>query len=324
MILFLISTLTAVIFSFLCSLTEAVLLGLNKVKIETDKNKGKKYALILDKLTSNINRPISAILILNTIAHTGGATVAGSAFDKTFGTEWIWLFSLIFTVVILFGTEIFPKMYGVANTDKLAKYIAAPLNLTVKILYPLVLVTEFFSRLIVSKKETPQYSLDDLKTIAEVAEDEKIITKAQEDIIIKTTRLKCRRLEEIMLPMGNVILFKHSQSIADYITIAEKHLHTRYPYTPTGLAQDINGYINLKEITLKSKNSEINDVEKFVRPILFANKDTSVMKLMNDMKKKRFHIIIVQDDDKNNIGMITLENIVEEVVGEIADEFDVK
>lgn len=115
MIIFLISSLVAIIVSFLCSLIEAALLSLNSVKIETDKQKGLKYAIVLDKLKGNINRPIAAILILNTVAHTGGATIAGSAFDEIYGDELIWIFSVIFTIVILFGTEILPKVIEIGR-----------------------------------------------------------------------------------------------------------------------------------------------------------------------------------------------------------------
>lgn len=92
MLIFITSCLVAIIVSFLCSLAEAVLLSLNPIRLETLNQQGKAHASIWIKLRQNIGRPIAAILILNTIAHTGGATVAGSAFDEIYGDEWIWLF----------------------------------------------------------------------------------------------------------------------------------------------------------------------------------------------------------------------------------------
>lgn len=277
MTIFLISSLVAIIVSFVCSLTEAALLSMNSIKIETDKQKGLKYALVLDKLKNNINRPIAAILILNTIAHTGGSTIAGSAFDEIYGDEWIWVFSVVFTIVILFGTEIFPKLIGVSNSDTLSKYIAVPLNVTIKVLYPLIYLTDLFNRLIVNKKDkAAKYSLEDIQTIAKLAQIENIIDKDQENIIINTSNLKGRKIDEVMLPISDVIYFPQTISSNDFFDYAEKHLHTRYPVSRTDLSQDIFGYLNFKEIALQRDNLSDHVLEKFIRPILFVKSDQSI------------------------------------------------
>ena len=323
MTIFLISSLVAIVVSFLCSLTEATLLSLNSVKIETDKQKGLTYAIVLDKLKGNINRPIAAILILNTVAHTGGATIAGSAFDEIYGDEWIWVFSVLFTIVILFGTEILPKVIGVSNSEKLAKYIALPLNITIKVLYPLIYLTDLFNKLLVKKKDsTVKYSLEDIQTIAKVAQVENIINKDQEDIIIKTSNLKSRKIEEVMLPISEVIYFPETIGIDDYFDLAEKHLHTRYPVSRTDSPQDIFGYLNLKEIALQRDNITADNLQKFIRPILFVKKTQSIIQVLKDLNTKRYHLAIVENEKGEFKGLVTLEDIVEEIVGEIADEFD--
>lgn len=323
MTIFLISTLVAISVSFLCSLTEAALLSMNSVKIETDKQKGLNYAIVLDKLKSNINRPIAAILILNTVAHTGGATIAGSAFDELYGDEWIWVFSIIFTIAILFGTEILPKVIGVANADTLSRHIAIPLNITIKILYPLIYLTDLFNRLILKKKDKAEkYSLEDIQTIAKVAQVENIINKDQEDIIIKTSNLKIRKIDEIMLPISEVIHFPETISIDDFFNYAEKHLHTRYPVSRTDSPQDIFGYLNFKEIALKRDNLSNSGLQKFIRPILSVKNNQSIIQILKDLNTKRYHLAIVNNEKGEFIGMVTLEDIVEEIVGEITDEFD--
>lgn len=323
MTIFLISSLVAVVVSFLCSLTEAALLSLNSVKIETDKQKGRKYAIVLDKLKGNINRPIAAILILNTVAHTGGATIAGSAFDEIYGDEWIWVFSVVFTIVILFGTEIFPKVIGVANSGTLAKYIAVPLNITIKILYPLIYLTDLFNRLILKKKDkTAKYSLEDIQTIAKVAQVENIINTDQKDIIIKTSNLKSRKINEVMLPISEVIYFPESIGIKDYFNLAEKHLHTRYPVSKTDLPQDIFGYLNFKEIALQRDNLHTSGLQKFIRPVLYVKENQSIIQVLKELNTKRYHLAIVKNEKENFIGMVTLEDIVEEIIGDITDEFD--
>lgn len=323
MTIFLISSLVAIIVSFLCSLTEATLLSMNSVKIETDKQKGLKYAIVLDKLKGNINRPIAAILILNTIAHTGGATIAGSAFDEIYGDEWIWLFSVLFTIIILFGTEILPKVLGVSNSESLSKYIAVPLNITIKVLYPIIYLTDLFNKLILKKKDkAARYSLEDIQTITKVAQLENIINKDQEDIIIKTSNLKRRKIDEIMLPLSEVIYFPETIDMDDFFLRAEKHLHTRYPVSKTENPQGIFGYLNFKEIALQSDNIKTGSLQKFIRPILFVKDTQSIIQVLKDLNTKRYHLAIVENEKGEYRGLVTLEDIVEEIVGEITDEFD--
>ncbi len=318
-----VSSFLAVVVSLLCSLSEAVLLSVNSVKIETDKNKGITYAKVLSKLNMNINRPISAILILNTIAHTGGSTVAGNAFGDLYGGESLWIFSVVFTFIILFFTEIFPKVLGVAHADRLAPVIAKPLYYSIKVLFPVVWITEKFSNLLTGgSKRTTSYSVDDIHTIARAAQLQNVIDREQEKIIIQTSALRRRTLEEIMLPIDRLIFIPENISYDEYYAIAEKYLHTRYPVSRTQSPQDLIGYLNLKEISLQKEELLKDGLTKFIRPLLFVNKDMTVAALLRQFILRKNHLAIVRDHDGKNIGMLTLEDLVEEVVGDIRDEFD--
>jgi putative hemolysin len=325
MTLFIVSTLTVLIVSFICSMSEATLLSVNTVKLETDRQRGLHYAIILSKLRSNINKPIAAILILNTTANTGGATFAGSAFANIYGNEWMWLYSLIFTLAVLFGTEILPKVVGVTYADSLAKILAQPLTIILKILYPILVVTEFFSNMITrNKKKKTSYSIDDIQTIAQVAQLENIIDTHQEKIIVQTSNLKKRTVQEIMLPMDKLIFIPETIQYDDYFKIAEQHLHTRYPVSKSNSPQDLVGYLNLKEIALQKEDLLKEGLERFVRPLLFVDANMTLTSLLKQFSARHNHLAIVKNDKGENIGMITLEDVVEEVVGEIRDEFDSK
>jgi CBS domain containing-hemolysin-like protein len=323
MLVFVVSTFVAIFVSFLCSMAEAVLLSVDKVKIETDKEKGMSYAKIMHKLKSNIDRPISAILILNTIAHTGGATIAGSAFDSLYGEKYIWIFSVIFTIVILFGTEIIPKVIGVNKSNAISKKMAWPLQLIIKILHPFIVITQAFTKLLVGKrKKSNPYSLDDIRTIARMAKMEKIIDTDQESIIINTSTLKKRVVREIMLPVKQIIFFEENISFERYFNVALKHKHTRYPISKTDSIEDVYGYINFKEIALSDKENSQGRLTEFIRPVIFINENTPIINLLKSMNENRFHISMVKSEAGKIIGMITLENLVETIVGDIEDEFD--
>lgn len=323
MTLFILSTVLVLVVSFICSLSEATLLSVNKVKLETDRQKGLSYALIMTQFQRNINRPIAAILILNTIANTGGATFAGSAFAEVYGTEWMWLYSTAFTLVVLLGTEIVPKVMGVTYSDRLARFLAHPLRVILRVLYPLLIVTEFFSNAITGKKkEKSSYSLDDIQTIAQVAQLENIIDTSQAKMIVQTARLKKRTVQEIMLPIDKVILMPETIQHEEYFRIANKHLHTRYPVSRNNSPQQLVGYLNLKEIALQKDELLKAGLAPFIRPLLFVAAETSLTTLLRDFSKLHRHLAIVTNAQGENIGMVTLEDVVEEVVGDIRDEFD--
>jgi putative hemolysin len=325
MTLFIASTVIVLVVSFICSMTEATLLSVSNVRLDSDKNKGLPYAIILSKLKSNINRPIAAILILNTIANTGGATFAGSAFVEVFGNEWMWLYSTVFTCMVLFGTEILPKVVGVTYADNLAKVLARPLSVLLKVLYPILIITELFSKLITGKaKKKPSYSVDDIQTIAEVAQLENIIDPNQRTIIEKTSALKKRTVGEIMLPLKDMIYMPETIHYEDYFNIAASHLHTRYPVSKSESPQELIGYLNLKEIALQKEELLAHGLQKFIRPLLFVQDSASLTALLKDFGARHNHLAIVKNQHGENIGMITLEDVVEQVVGEINDEFDLQ
>ena len=323
MTLFIVSIATVIVVSFFCSLSEATLLSIDNVKLETDKNRGLQYAITLSALKSNINKPLSAILILNTIANTGGATFAGSEFFHIYGNEWMWLYSTVFTSVVLFGTEILPKVLGVTHAEGMAKILTAPLAMILKILYPIILVTEWFSKRITGrKKRNTKYSIDDLQTLTRVAHLDNVIDIQQQRIILQTSVLKKRNVEEIMLPIRKVICIPENIHPDDYFNIARQHLHTRYPISRAGSSDELVGYLNLKEIALHKDEIEKEGLSKYIRPLLFINKSMTLTALLREFSNRKNHLAIVRNEHGQNIGMLTMEDVVEEVVGEIQDEFD--
>jgi CBS domain containing-hemolysin-like protein len=236
----------------------------------------------------------------------------------------MWLYSSVFTIVVLFGTEILPKVIGVTQADNLAKILARPLAVTLKILHPLLIVTEFFSNAITGKrKKKASFSLDDIQTIAQVAQLENIIDTHQQKIIVKTSSLKKRTVDEIMLPMSKVVFLPETIQSEAYFSIAAKYLHTRYPVSKTDSPQDLVGYLNLKEIAIQKDELLAAGLSKFIRPLLFVQHKTTLTSLLKDFSARHNHLSIVKNEQGQNIGMITLEDVVEEVVGEIRDEFDV-
>jgi len=328
MILFIASVTVALVVSFLCSLAEALLLSLNPTRLETLKRQGKVHASLWINMKKNVDRPIAAILILNTVAHTGGATVAGGAFDNVFGPEGIWIFSTIFTILVLFGTELAPKVIGVAYAEKIAPLFARPLYISTVILRPLLLVTEAFSRLFRPKGQGSFHGdggteAADLVTLARLARSKLLIEPNQEQIIINAAQIREKRVSEAMIPVDEMVLFDIRKTTADNVDLARQTLHTRYPVTETGEPSGIVAFVNLKEIFAVSPANRSETLEPFLHGISTIDPEMSIGHALQILSTRRQHIAVVRDSEKKVHGMLTMEDIVQEIVGEYEDELDV-
>lgn len=322
MIIFLASSLIAIVVSFLCSLAEAVLLSLNPIRLETLRQQGRPFASSWLAMKQNVGRPIAAILILNTVAHTGGATIAGGAFDEIYGDEWLWLFSTVFTFVILFGTEIIPKVLGVTFNERLAPVIAPVLRFSITILQPIIFLTEFVSSLLKGKGEESGLSIADLQTLARVAKTKNLIEAEQENIILNAVKFHETKVQAVMIPREWIVCLSANLPVEANFEIAKNNFHTRYPISETESVDDIIGYINFKEMATFAFDFKALKLEALIRPILHVRADANLNTMLKLFIAKRHHLALVKNTDGRVIGMVTLEDVVEEIVGDIEDEFD--
>jgi putative hemolysin len=322
MILFIVACTTVVVVSFLCSLLEAMLLSLRDIHLETKLREGHRYAAIWQNMRRRIDRPIAAILILNTVAHTGGATVAGSAFDEIFGSHWIWLFSLVFTVVVLLGTEIVPKVIGVNYADRLAPMAAPILPFMTRVLTPAIKVTDWVSRPFKREGATNQMSIADLQTTAYMARHQRLIGVEEENIILNATKLRQMSVASVMVPRERIILFDARQSNIANFEAAASSLHTRYPVSQDGTVEGIVGYVNFKEIVAMMPSRKEAQIQPFIRPLSRVSATSSLNEALRSLLGYREHIALVEDEAKRVIGLLTLEDVLEEIVGDLTDEFD--
>ncbi len=321
MLTLIISTLTALLISSLCSLMESVLLSLNTFRLETLKEKGYRSASVWLTMKRDIDRPIAAILILNTVAHTGGATIAGGAFDQLFGTEWIWLFSLIFTVAVLVGTEILPKVIGVSHNERIAVWLGPILIMVTQVLRPIVFITELISNPF-KKKESNDFSSADIQTLARMARSQNIIGAVQESIIVNATHFRTTPIDSVMIPVDRIVFFSLQRPIEANVDLAHRTLHTRYPVSRTHQLDDIYGYVNLKEIATLADDPKRPDIKPFIRALPTMRSGTSLNRAFRLLAGKHRHMAIIKDHDDHVLGLVTLEDLMEEVMGEIEDEFD--
>ncbi len=325
MTLLIVSLLVALGVSFLCSVLEAVVLSVAPSQIAAISIKKPKLGAIWLGFKTHIQRPIALILILNTAAHTIGATVAGAQFSGLFGHKWIWLFSLVFTFVMVQFTEILPKTLGVRFNRELAGVIAVPLNSVVTVLMPLLRFVHWINRPFEAKRSSSAFAAtaEEIAALAGLARLSNEISFHQERIIKGASHLARHKVHEVMIPAEQVAFLSTSQTLAEAVIAAHMDIHTRFPVCEKNDKNNIVGYVNFKEmIYFMRTNPQDPSFRGIIRPVHFASPDGSAADLLQVFVEQHIHIAIVRDEKNVTLGFVTLEDLVEELVGEIEDEFD--
>jgi CBS domain containing-hemolysin-like protein len=281
----------------MCSIFESVLLSMNHAQVELLVEKGKASGRILKAFKERIDIPISAILITNTAAHTIGTAVAGATYADAFDPETLWIFTLVFTVVVLLLTEIIPKTLGVAYAAKLAKPVAYGIRGLTTLLRPLVLVTESISRSLRSDKEAPITSLDEIRLLATIGHSEGV--------------------EE-------VVFLSHDDSPADVVRTIGQSGYSRFPYSPSGDLDQVVGVVFAKEILSQLVDTQADTIkwQSLVHESIVVPETVALDSLLRTFRQRRRHMALVVDEYGDFQGIVTLEDVIEEVVGDIFDESD--
>jgi CBS domain containing-hemolysin-like protein len=325
MTLFIVSVSLALLISAMCSLMEATLLSLTPSQVADMVHRQPTIGTIWQRFKANLQPPIAAILFLNTAAHTIGASVAGSQFDELYGDEWILAFSLVFTFVMLQFTEILPKTMGVRYNREVARLIARPLNAMVVSLTPLLHVIHWINRPFEGRQGLAGHAatIEEITALAGLARLSNQISLYQERIIRGASRLSQLSVEQIMIPIEQVSLLSTTNTIAEAVIAAHMEAHTRFPVCEGGDRDQIVGYVNFKEIIYFMRtNPGDPSFRGIIRPVRFVSPGTSAADLLKGFASEHVHMAVVRSDDGKTLGMVTFEDVVEELVGDLEDEFD--
>jgi CBS domain containing-hemolysin-like protein len=313
----------ALVVSFLCSIFESVLLSIRPAQVEVLASEGKRSGLILKGFKERIDVPIAAILIVNTIAHTIGATVAGASYVEVYSEQSLWIFSVVFTLAVLLFTEIIPKTLGVTFANALARPVAYGIHWLTVALGPLVTLAGMISRGIRGSKEIQATSVEEIRLLTAIGRQEGVVGARAAGIIVGATRLHQLRAADVLVPRQKVVALSKEQSPDDVRETIRESGHSRFPYTPTGQLDDISGVVFAKELLLALQdNPDAIDWEKLVREPLIIPESKSLNTLLQGFRAERRHMAIVVDEYGGTEGIVTMEDVLEELVGEIVDESD--
>lgn len=309
--------------SAVCSLFEAVLYSATPGQIEALAQEGSPAGRIFKTLRTDVDRPIAAILTLNTMAHTVGAAFAGSAAAGVFGHYWLPHFSAVFTAAVLVFSEILPKTIGVVYAGPMISLVAFPLRALVWLMTPLVWMSTGITRLIAPGKREGVITSAELRHLARLCFQEGGIESYQRQAIETILNLKKKRVKDVMTPRTVVVSFSEHARLEEVTQIHEKLEHSRYPVYDED-PEDIVGLVMVREIFISLvKGQRDIPLTNLTHPVHFVAETAKLDQTLIEFLDRKEHLFVVLDEYGGLAGVITLEDILEELLGrEIVDEFD--
>jgi CBS domain containing-hemolysin-like protein len=314
----------AIVVSAMCSVFEAALYSVPASHIEVLNRSGRLSGRLLKKLKTDIHRPITAILTLNTVANTTGAAIAGASAAAVFGEQHLAVFSALFTLAILIFSEILPKTAGVAYSRAIAPVIALPLDWLVRLLAPVVWVVRTITRLIPVRDEELLVSAEEIRATVALSRASGKIDLQQERIITNILALREKTVRQAMTP--RTVTF----SLSEHLTVgaatefkSKWQLHSRVPVYDAD-PDDVVGIVLGKDVLLQAAegHGEMRLTE-IMHPVHFVPESAPLNKVLLDFFEKRSHLFVVVDEYGSVTGVISFEDIIEEIMGqEIMDESD--
>lgn len=313
----------ALIVSFICSIMESVLLSTPHSFLIVKQEKGHAWATAFIKLKVNIDEPLSAILSLNTVAHTIGAAGVGAQAVKVFGDAYFGIVSAILTILILVLTEIIPKTIGARYWRGITKLSYYTIKTMIIVTYPLVIMSSMIVRLFSRNKNEMSTSREEIAALASIGTGEGLFSDKENKIIQNILKLKNVKVSEIMTPRVVLVQAEENLSLQQFLENKEYLKFSRIPVY-SGDDENITGYVfrqkvfeNLAEDNHKLKLKEIK------REITVAPNTMVLFALWEKLLEKKEHIALIVDEYGGIDGIVTMEDIIETLLGlEIVDEKD--
>ena len=309
--------------SFLCSIWEAAMLSTPVSHIELLVEQGSKAGAIMQGLRQNVEHPISAILTLNTIAHTVGAAGAGAEATAIFGSEFFGIISAVLTLLILVFSEIIPKTLGAVYAKPLTPFTAWSLRALLILFKPAVFAFEFVTRAMRPDEDAPTVTRSELQVMARISAEEGGIRERENRIVANLLELAEVQVETIMTPRTVMLTFQIDATIGDIMRAHPVLPFSRIPVYGES-ADDIRGYVLRHEIYKRAAADEhAVPLREIARQLQVVPETNSVAQVLDKFIARQDHIFLVIDEYGGTAGLITLEDTVETLLGiEILDESD--
>lgn len=323
MTLLIVYVLIALLFSFLCSIAEAVMLSVTPAYIALLEEKGRTSGAILRRLKARINHPLAAILTLNTIAHTVGAAGAGAQAAVVFGNAYLGVASAILTLLILVFSEIIPKTLGASYWRKLAPATAHGLKWLVWLLWPFVRLSEFITGGMTEGAGLTGFSRQEFAAMADLSAEEGSLGRRESQVLKNLLDLRNTPVEDAMTPRTVVFTLPDRTTVEEFFHRYEQKPFSRIPIFHED-NDNITGFVLRSDLLLaQARGNTHKPLENYRRDMPSLPENLTLARAFNAMQAERAHMALVVDEYGDMQGLLTLEDVMETLLGlEIVDESD--
>jgi putative hemolysin len=320
--------------SALASATETALTSIGRLRVRFLAEQGSKAAAILQRLRADPNRFLSTVLFTNTLALIVASTSTTLLTDALF-VSWgvpgelhlgfALVVSFMLSVVLLIAAEVTPKTLAIRYAERVALAAAGPVDRLASVLGPVLWAVTIVSRALTGghAARAPYLTEQELLTLLHVSEEQGVIEEQEHQMIHGIIEIGDKTVREIMVPRTDIIGVEKKASLKEIVKVFKEHRHTRLPVFD-GDIDHVVGLMHTKDLLLYytlTTNQEF-DIEKILRPIKFIPEQKKVDELLHEMRTEKVHMMIVLDEYGGTAGLVSLEDVIEEIVGEIRDEYD--
>jgi len=313
------------------SASEVAFIAANKLKLRHLIEKGNSRAKTVQKIREEHDRFFSAVILsgnlLTIFATSIGTAIALNVFEES----GIIVATIVMTVLTVVFGELAPKTFAVSHAERIALAMAIPLSIYIKLISPLVWVFNRLSNLIIHrvnggeiKPSSPFLTEEEMKAMISIGEEEGTLDKEEKEMLHNVFEFGDKGVSEAMVPRTEIASITEDAVVADVLNLVSEKGYSRYPVIK-GTVDNIIGILFVKDIVRKMAEEEVSSkapIRDFLRDAYYIPESKMVTSLLDEMQKKKFHIAIVIDEHGGTAGLITLEDIMEEIVGGLQDEFE--
>lgn len=313
-------------FSAFFSAAETALMSLSKIRIRHMVEEEVKGAKLVEKLTGDPNKLLGAILIGNNLCNIASSALATSFAVRVVGDSGVGIATGVMTVLILIFAEITPKSFAKQKSEKVSLKVIGPINLLVIIFKPLVFLFSFISSFLVkilggdTDKNQPFITQEELKTMMDVSEEEGVLEGEEKEMIFNVFEFGDIQVKDVMVQRVDIVAVGMESNYDEVIDVIKREQFSRIPVYKEDI-DDIVGILYVKDLILLAEKGDFK-VEDFIREPYYTFEFKKVTELFKEMKKSRNHMAVVLDEYGGTVGIVTIEDLLEEIVGEIDDEYD--
>jgi putative hemolysin len=311
------------------SSSEASLISVSKIRIQSLAQKGNRAAQVAKDLWDNHDKLFATILLTENAFIIFASSVGTTLALTLFGEQGLLVASLGMTVLIVLFGEITPKTFAARNSERISLLVARPISLIVRLLTPVIYIFTLIANFLISlisrgrELQSPFVTPEEIRLLATIGEQQGTVLEMEREMVHKVFEFGQRQAREVMIPRPDIVGLDIETSVKDLLETFTCSSHSRFPVY-SGDLDHVVGFVSIKDLLSAMANEALregSDLRQLVRPTILVPETKSVGQLFHEMRTQRIQIAIVIDEYGGTAGMITLEELAEEIVGRLTDEW---